>query len=99
MARRPVSAASSTGQCNTIQCIDSTLLAWENHGFGCTRSKPSQRSVPPGLTLASGVSFCFQCQAGFSSVLRRPIEFTAFIRTFTRLMARSGQEVDRARMR
>jgi hypothetical protein len=76
----PVTAASSTGQCNTIQCIDSTLLAWKNHLFGCARSKPSQRSVPPGLTLASGSSFCSQCVVGFSSVLRRPIEITAFIR-------------------
>jgi hypothetical protein len=30
-----VTRASSTGRCNTIQCIDSTLLAWENHLFGC----------------------------------------------------------------
>jgi hypothetical protein len=33
----PVTAASSTGRCNTIQCIDSTMLARENHLFGCTR--------------------------------------------------------------
>jgi hypothetical protein len=31
-----INAASSTGQCNTIQCVDSTMLAQENHLFGCT---------------------------------------------------------------
>jgi hypothetical protein len=76
----PANAASSTGRCNTIQCIDSTMLARENHLFGCTRSKPSQGSVPAGLTLMSDFSFCFQCQADSSLVLRRPIEITAFIR-------------------
>jgi hypothetical protein len=44
--------------------------------FGCTRSIPSQSSVPAGLTLASGSGFCFQCQVGSSLVLRRPIEIT-----------------------
>jgi hypothetical protein len=53
------------------------MLARENHLFGCTRSKPSQDSVPARLTLASDFSFCFQCQAGSSLVLRRPIEITA----------------------
>jgi hypothetical protein len=53
------------------------MLARENHVFGCTRSKASQGSVPAGLTLASDISFCFQCQAGSSLVLRRPIEITA----------------------
>jgi hypothetical protein len=72
----PIRASSSTGQCNTIQCVDSTLLSWENHPFRCIRSKPSQGSVPAGLTLASDFSFCFQCKVGSSLVLRRPIEST-----------------------
>jgi hypothetical protein len=46
--------------------------------FCCSRSKPSQGSASAGLTLASDFSFCFQCQEGFSLVLRRPIEITAF---------------------
>src|SRR5580658_2489818 len=76
----PVSAASSTGRCNTIHCIDSTMLARENHLFGCTWSKPSQSSVPAGLALVSDFGSCFQCQAGSSLVLRRPIEITALTR-------------------
>jgi hypothetical protein len=72
-----INAASSTGRCNTSQCVDSTMLARENHLLGSTRSNPSQSSVPAGLTLASDFSFCFQCQAGSSLVLRRPIETTA----------------------
>ena len=78
----PISRASSTGRCNTIQCIDSIMLARENHLFGCTRSRPSESSVPPGLTLASDFGFCFQCQEGSSLVLRRPIETTALIRHY-----------------
>jgi hypothetical protein len=42
--------------------------------MGCTRSKPSQGSVPDGLAPASDFSFCFQCQVGSSLMLRRPIE-------------------------
>jgi hypothetical protein len=76
----PVCAASSTGRCNTIQCIDSTMVARENHLFGSARSKPSQSGVPGGLTLAGDFSLCFQCQAGSSLVLRRPIEITRLIR-------------------
>jgi len=72
-----INAASSTGGCNTIQCVDSTMLARENHLLGCTRPNPSQSSVPAGLTSTSDFSFCFQCQAGSSLVLRRPIEITA----------------------
>jgi hypothetical protein len=49
----------------------------ENHLFGCARLKPSQDSVPAGLTLTSDLGICFQCQAGSSLVLRRPIEITA----------------------
>jgi hypothetical protein len=45
--------------------------------FGWTRSTPSQSGVPAGLTPASDSGFCFQCQAGSSLVLRRPIEITA----------------------
>jgi|SRR5271156_46069 hypothetical protein len=73
-------SASSTGRRNTIQCTDSTMLARENHLFGCTRSKPSQGSVQAGLALASDFSFCFQCQAGSSLVLRAPVEPAASIR-------------------
>jgi hypothetical protein len=69
--------ASSTGRCNTIQCIDSTMLARENHLCGCARLKLSQGSVPAGLTLTSDLGFCLQCQAGSSLVLRRPIEIAA----------------------
>ena len=76
----PVNAASSTGRCNTIQCIDSTMLLREKHLFGCTWLKPSQGSIPVGLDLASDFGFCFQCQAGSSLVLRRPMEITALIR-------------------
>jgi|HubBroStandDraft_1064217.scaffolds.fasta_scaffold133563_2 hypothetical protein len=53
------------------------MLARENHLFGCTRSKPSQSSVPADLTPTSDFGFCFQCQAGPSLVLHRPIEITA----------------------
>jgi hypothetical protein len=77
----PVRAASSTGRRNTIQRIDSTMLARENQLFGCTRSKPGQGSFPDGLTLASDFGSCFQCQAGSGLVLHRPIEITALIRT------------------
>ncbi len=55
------------------------MLPRENHLSGCTRSKPSQGSVPAGLALASDFSFCFQCKVGSSLVLRRPIETTAVI--------------------
>ncbi len=55
------------------------MLVRENHLFGCTRSEPSQGSVPACLTLTSDFGFCFQCQAGSSLVLRRPIEITAVI--------------------
>jgi hypothetical protein len=44
--------ASSTGRCNTIQCIDSTLLARENQLFGCARPKPSQ-----GLAVGTGRTY------------------------------------------
>jgi hypothetical protein len=53
------------------------MLARENQLFGCARLKPSQGSVPAGLTLASDSSFCFQCKEGPGLVLRRPIEITA----------------------
>ncbi len=82
--------ASSTGRCNTIQCVDSTMLARENHLFGSARLKPSQGSVPAGLTPACDFSFCFQCQAGSSLVLRRPIEITRQIRR----LGGSGGESD-----
>jgi hypothetical protein len=75
-----VSRAGSNGRRNTIQCVDSAMLPWEDHLFGFTWTKPSQGSVPAALTLASEFGFCFQCQAGSSLVLRRPIETTGFIR-------------------
>jgi hypothetical protein len=74
-----MNTASSTGRCNTTQCIDSTTLPRENHLFGCTRSKPSLGSVPAGLALANDFSFCFQCEVGLSLALRRPIETTTLI--------------------
>jgi hypothetical protein len=63
----PISAASSTGRCNIIQCIDSTMLPRENHRFGCTLSKPSHGSVPAGLTTASNFNLCFQRKVDSSS--------------------------------
>ena len=39
--------------------------------------KPIPSSVPAGLVLISDFGFCYQCQAGSSLVLRRPIEITA----------------------
>jgi hypothetical protein len=87
----PVRAASSTGRCNTIQCVDSTKLARESHLFGCARLKPRQGSVPARLTLASYFSFCFQCQAGSSLVLRRPIETTVLIRHLQRTAIDPGR--------
>jgi hypothetical protein len=59
--RSLLNAASSTGRCNTIRCINSAMLLRENHLFGCTRPKPSHGSVPAGLTLAGDFGFCFQC--------------------------------------
>jgi hypothetical protein len=53
------------------------MLAGEHHLFGCARLKPSQGSVPAGLTLTSDLRICFHRQAGSSLVLRRPIETTA----------------------
>jgi hypothetical protein len=75
----PISRASSTGRCNTMQYIDSTMLGQENHLFGGARSKPSQSSVPDGPTLASDFGLSFQRQAASSLVLRPPIEITRVI--------------------
>jgi hypothetical protein len=50
--------------------------------FGDIRSKPSQSSVPAGLTLASDFGLCFQCQVGWSLVLRRPFEITRLTRHY-----------------
>jgi hypothetical protein len=80
IAQLLLSPASSTGRCNTIQCVDSAMLQRENHLFGCTRPKTNQDSFPAGLAVASDFGFCFQCQAGSSLVLRRPSEITAFIK-------------------
>jgi hypothetical protein len=54
-----ICTAGSNGRCNTIQCVDSTMLPKRTHLFGCTRSKPSQGSVPADLTLASDLAFVF----------------------------------------
>src|SRR5271156_4196225 len=56
-----INAASSTGRCNTIQCIDSPMLQRQDHLFGRTWSEPSQGSVPAGLTQPSNFGYCFQC--------------------------------------
>src|SRR5271156_3287719 len=77
--RTLINAASSTGRCNTIQCIDSAMLPRDCHLIGCLRPEPSQGCVPAGLTLAVDFGFCFQCQVGSSLVLRRPIEITRLI--------------------
>ena len=52
------------------------MVPRENHLFGGAGPEPSQDRVPDGLTLAGDFGFCFQCQAGFTLVLRRPIEIT-----------------------
>jgi hypothetical protein len=72
--------ASSTGRCNTIQRIDSSMLVRENHLFGCTRPKPSLGSLPACVTLASDVGFGFRRWVGSNFVLHRPVELAAFIR-------------------
>jgi hypothetical protein len=86
----PVTRAGSTGRCNTFQRVDSAMLRRGNHLFGRTRSNPSQSSVSSGLTLASDFSFCFQCQAGSSLVLHRPIEITRLTRHLTRPVSDSA---------
>jgi hypothetical protein len=55
------------------------MLPRENHLFVCTQPRPSQGDVLAGLTLASDFSFGFQCQAGSSLVLHRPVECAALI--------------------
>jgi hypothetical protein len=55
----PVCRAGSDGRRNTNQCIDSTMRPREKDLFGCTRSNPSQGSVPTDLTLASDLAFVF----------------------------------------
>jgi hypothetical protein len=72
-----INSASSTGRCNTIQWIESTMPGRENHLFSSARLKRSQGSVPTRLTLISDLGSCFQCQAGSSLLLRRPIEITS----------------------
>src|SRR5580692_10327290 len=65
----------------------------ENHLFGCTRSKPSQGSVPTGVALASDFSFCFQCEVGSNLVLHRPIETTNARVVETRLILVESESV------
>jgi len=62
----PVTAAGSEGRGNTIQRIESKMLAGENYLFGRARLKPNPGSVPAGLTLTSDLRIGFQCQAGSS---------------------------------
>src|ERR1700693_171339 len=69
-----ISRAGSTGRCNAIQCIDSTVLPRKKHLFGCTRARLGQGSVLVDPALASDCSFCFQCQVGSSLMLHRPID-------------------------
>ena len=45
-----VSRASSTGRCNTIQCIDSAKLPRERYLFGWARPPPIQGNIPAELT-------------------------------------------------
>ncbi len=47
--------------------------------FGCTRSKPSQGSVPADLTLASDLAFVFNASRVRPECCGRPIETTALI--------------------
>ena len=91
--RCSVNAASSTDRCNTFQCIDSTLLAREDHVFCCTRSRPTQGCVPAGPTVASDLSFCFQCQGCSGLVLRRPIEITAITGQWEFVLPRADRNV------
>src|SRR5580658_1542774 len=70
---QPVGATPSTALIR--QCLRGRTIC-----LGVLGQKPSQGSVPAGLTLTSDFGFCFQCQAGSSFVLRRPIEITAFTR-------------------
>jgi len=98
MCTCPINAASSTRRCDTIQCIDLIMLPREIYLFGFTTTKPSQGSVPAGVTLASDFGFCFQFQKGSSLVLRRPIEITAVTGHYLskirdRLREYSGAEV------
>jgi acyl-CoA synthetase (AMP-forming)/AMP-acid ligase II len=50
-------------------------------------------TLATGLTLASDFSFCFQCQAGSSLVLRRPIEITELIRRCDHLGLNRNQNI------
>ena len=63
MSQVLINAASSTGRCNTIQHIDSTVLPRENHLFVRARPKASQGSVSAGLTLANDFGFVFNARA------------------------------------
>jgi hypothetical protein len=69
------------------------MLARENQLLGCARLKPSQGSVPAGLTLASDSSFCFQCKEGSGLVLRRRIETTVLIMHQARITVRKSPHV------
>ena len=83
----PITAAGSTGRCNSAECIDPGVLAQWQHLFRATRSKPSQGAVPGAPSLACDFSFCCQYQLGSSFVLRRPIEITALIGTWQKILS------------
>ena len=52
------------------------MLPLENYLFSATEPKPSQDSIPAGVSLAGDFGFRFQCDADSSLVLRPPIEIT-----------------------
>jgi hypothetical protein len=54
------------GRCNTIRCIESTMLARENHLFGRARSKPSQSNVPADLIESAVLAFVLNRVLGYS---------------------------------
>jgi len=74
-----INAAGSNGRCNTIQCIDSTMLpaGEQSVWLYSVKTQPGQHFGWSGLV--SDFGFCFQCVVGSSLVLRRPIETTALI--------------------
>ena len=57
------------------------MLPREKHLFGCTRSKPSQGSVPGWFGPNKRFGFVLNTKVGSSLVLRRPIECTRQIRS------------------
>lgn len=64
------------------QCIVSTAHSRKSPLFGCTWSRPSQRSASAGVAPTSHFSLCFKCKVASRLKLRRPIETTTFIGRF-----------------